>query len=125
MNTDSKYTEIQILDGNNDYQSFLEPKIIKTSLHETDNNWEFLLRDYNHDGNLDLYCINKNGKNNSTELTILSGKSKFKDSIFEEVSINRHKTDDTFQFCAGVYGGYECIFEIKKNEILGIHISVI
>ena len=65
-NTTSKYIEIQILDGNNNYQSFVEPQIIRTCLHETDNNWEFLLRDYNKDGNLDLYCINKNGKNNST-----------------------------------------------------------
>ena len=123
-NTDSKYTEIQILDGNNDYQSFLEPKIITTSLHETDNNWEFLLRDYNHDGNLDLYCINKNGENNSTEVIILSGKSKFKECILK-VNLCLYYCDDNFQFCAGVYGGYECIFGLKKNEILEIYIFTI
>ena len=123
-NTDSKYTEIQILNGSYDYQSFLEPKVIKTSLHETDNNWEFLLRDYNHDGNLDLYCINKNGENNSTEVIILSGKSKFKECILK-VNLCLYYCDDNFQFCAGVYGGYECIFGLKKNEILEIHICTI
>ena len=123
-NTTSKYTEIQILDGNNNYQSFLEPKIIKTSLPETDNNWEFLLRDYNKDGKLDLYCINKNGKNNSTEVNILSGASNFQEFLFKD-NLILNKTDDNYQFCAGVYGGYECLFEIKKNEILEIQISVI
>ena len=58
--TYSKYTEIYILNGDN-YQSFSSNII--TSLHETDNNWEFLLRDYNNDGKLDLYCINKNSEN--------------------------------------------------------------
>ena len=59
-NTYSKYTKIYILNGDN-YQSF-SSKII-TNLYKTDNNWEFLLRDYNNDGKLDLYCINKNGEN--------------------------------------------------------------
>ena len=58
-NTYSKYTKIYILNGDN-YQSF-SSKII-TNLYKTDNNWEFLLRDYNNDGKLDLYCINKNVK---------------------------------------------------------------
>ncbi len=123
-NTKSKYIEIQILDGNNNYQSFLEPKIIKTSLPETKDNIEFLLRDYNKDGNLDLYCINKNGENNSTEVNILSGASNFKEFLFKD-NLILNKTDDNYQFCAGIYGGYECLFEIKKNEILEIHISVI
>ena len=118
-NTQSKKTEIEILVGNNNYQSFLEPKIIRTSLHEIDNNWEFLLRDYNHDGNLDLYCINKNGENNSTEVKILNGDSYFQEFILD-IKLDLYSIDN-FQFCAGVYNGYECIFGIKKNEILEIH----
>ena len=59
-NTYSKYTEIYILNGDDNYQS--SSKII-TSLHETVINWAFLLRDYNNDGKLDLYCIIKNGEN--------------------------------------------------------------
>ena len=43
-NTQSKKTEIYILNGNDNYKSFSSNII--TTLHETDNNWEFLLRDY-------------------------------------------------------------------------------
>ena len=117
-NTQSKKTEIEILVGDGCYQSFLPPKII-TALHETDNNWEFLLRDYNKDGNLDLYCINKNGENNSTEVKILSGVSGFQEFILD-IKLDLYSIDN-FQFCAGAYNGYECIFGIKKNEILEIY----
>ena len=122
-NTISKYIEIQILDGNNNYQSFLGQEIIKTSLPETKNNMEFLLRDYNKDDKLDLYCINKNGENNSTKINILSGASNFQTFIIKEINLD--KTDDNYEFCAGIYGGYECLFEMKKNIMLEIHISVI
>ena len=41
---DPSTNQIYILNGDDNYKSF-SSKII-TSLHETDNNWEFLLRDY-------------------------------------------------------------------------------
>ena len=116
-NTESKKIEINILFGNDNYKSF-SSKII-TSLHETDNNWEFLLRDYNHDGKPDLYCINKNGENNSTEVKILNGDSYFQEFILD-IKLDFYSIDN-FQFCAGAYNGYECIFGIKKNEILEIY----
>ena len=56
-NSDSKNIEIDILNGNDDYKSFSSKIII--GLHETDNNFEFLFRDYNHDGKHVLYCIDK------------------------------------------------------------------
>ena len=51
---------IKILNCDDAYNSFVDEKII-TCLPENDNNWDFLLRDYNHDGKFDLYCINKKG----------------------------------------------------------------
>ena len=120
-NTYSKKIEIDILNGNDNYQSF-SSKII-TNLNETDNNWEFLLRDYNKDGKFDLYCINKNGENNSTEVKILSGVSGFQDIILD-IKLDLYSIDN-FQFCAGVYNGHECVFGMKKNEILEIYSFVI
>ncbi len=68
--------------------------------------------------------MNKKGKNNSTEIYILSGKSKFKEFIIN-MNIDLYNIDDNYQFCRGVYGEYECIFEIKKYEMLEILIFVI
>ncbi len=113
-NTKSKYIEIQILDGNNNYQSFLEPKIIKTSLPETKDNIEFLLRDYNKDGNLDLYCINKKSKNNSIEIYILSGTSFFQEYKLK-INSDLYYCFDNYQFCSDVYGGSECVFWNEKK----------
>ena len=120
-NTESKKIEINILFGNDNYKSFSSNII--TTLPETDNNWEFLLRDYNHDGKLDLYCINKNCENNSTEVKILSGDSCFQEFILD-IKLDLYSIDN-FEFCAGVYNGYECVFGIKKNEILEIHAFII
>jgi hypothetical protein len=120
--TKSKKMKIKILNCS-DYKSFIGEKII-TCLPECDNNWEFLLRDYNHDGKLDLYCINKKGQNNSVEINILSGDSNFKTPLLKK-NIDLGNIDDNYQFCAGSYGGYECIFQMKKNEMLEILIFVI
>lgn len=54
------------------------PYPIKTILHPTINNFEFLLGDYNNDGYVDLYCIKKRFTgSNSLEVHILSGKSNY------------------------------------------------
>ena len=138
-NTESKTTEIHILDGNNNYQTFLLRT--NTVLQETDDNWDFVVDNYNkseladvyciHKKNTqskkteiailvgDLYCINKNGENNSTEVKILNGDSYFQEFILD-IKLDFYSIDN-FQFCAGAYNGYECIFGIKKNEILEIY----
>ena len=54
------------------------PYPIKTILHPTTNNFEFLMGDYNNDGYADLYCIKKKATgSNSIEVHILSGKSNY------------------------------------------------
>ena len=73
---------------------------------------EFLLRDYNRDVKPDLYCINKKGENNFTEVKILNGVSNFKEFILD-IKSDLYSIDN-FEFCAGVYKDYECIFGIKK-----------
>ena len=93
-------------------------EIIKTPLKETDENWEFLLGDYNNNGILDLYCIKKkNTRNNSTEVHILDGKNDFKTFLLHTTT-RLHETDDDFQFLLGDYNqnGKLDLYCIKKND---------
>ena len=79
--TGSRSTEVHILSGKNNFQSWLLQT--GTILHETGNNWVFLLGDYNHDGHLDLYAINKNQTwSRSTEVHILIKKIIFNHGCF-------------------------------------------
>ena len=48
-----------------------------------------------------------------TEVNIFTRDSSFQEFIFKE-NVNLDKTDDNYEFCSGVYGGYECLFEMKK-----------
>ena len=51
-------------------------------VHETDDNWDFFLGDYNNNGQLDLYAIGKKCTGSkSTEVHILSGSNNFRENI--------------------------------------------
>ncbi|KNG80954.1 hypothetical protein ANOM_011566, partial [Aspergillus nomiae NRRL 13137] len=72
-----------------------------TSLHETDNTFDFAVGDWNQDGKPDLFAIKKsNTGSNSTEVHILSGASNFQNFIFQKGTA-LHQTDDTFDFALG------------------------
>ncbi len=80
--TGSNSTEVHILNGNDNFQSFLLN--IGTKLEETDENWEFLLGDYNKNGILDLYCFKKcNTGTKSTEVHILNGNDNFQSFLYK------------------------------------------
>ena len=95
-NTGSNSTEIHILSGKDDFNSFLLQT--GTSLHETDNTWKFGLGDFSGDGYLDLYCIKKsNTSSGLTEVHILGGKSNYKSFIFQgETAL--HETGENWDF---------------------------
>ena len=96
-------TEVHILNGANNYQNYLLQ--ISTALHETNDNWQFCLGDYNKDGCLDLYCIAKRGTgSHSTEVHILSGRDNFQ-SFLLNTGTKLHETDENWKFCLGDYNG--------------------
>ena len=75
-----EFIEVHILDGSNNFKSFLLQTQTKLRVEEADS--DFCLGDFNHDGYLDLFYIKKNKTgSNSTEVHILSGKSNFQDFI--------------------------------------------
>ena len=95
-NNGSHTTEVHILKGSDNYQSFLFQT--GTILHETDDDWEFGISNYLGNGKKDLYCINKNNeKENCTEVHILKGNGNYQ-SWAMQTKTNLHATDEFFSF---------------------------
>ena len=88
---------------------------LNTALHQTDENWEFLLGDYNKNGILDLYCINKKNTESNSEVYILDGSTNFKTFLLQTTTA-LHETGENFQFLLGDYNknGTLDLYCIKK-----------
>ncbi len=115
-NTGSNSTEVHILDGSTNFKTFLLQT--KTPLHETEDNFHFLLGDYNKSGTLDLYCIKKcNTETNSTEIHILNGNDNFQ-SFLLNTGTSFHETGDNWEFLLGDYNnnGTLDLYCIKKSN---------
>ncbi len=95
--TSSGQTEIRILDGATNFQTFL--LVAVTGLFQTDlSRINFEIGDYNGDGRPDVWCIVKNGTaTNSTEIHILSGATNFSTFILDTGTV-LEQTDNTWQF---------------------------
>ena len=79
------------------------PYPIKTILHPTGDNFEFLMGDYNHDGYLDLYCIKKrNTGSKYVEVHILSGKSNYQAWLLQ-TKTPHPEVDEKTTFLLGDY----------------------
>jgi len=59
-----EYVEVHILDGSNNFKSFILQTQTPIKVEEAD--MDFALGDYNHDGNLDLFYIKKNNNESKT-----------------------------------------------------------
>lgn len=76
--TGSNKTELHILDGNNNFKSFLEQTPIK--MDETNDDFKFLVGDYNRENS--IFCIAKrNTGSQSTGIHILDRDKKYNDFI--------------------------------------------
>ena len=95
-NNGSKKTEIHILSGGSNFQTWLLHT--PTILHETDDNWEFGVSNYSGRGNKDLYCIfKKNDQKSCTDVHVLNGSTNYQ-SWDMQTSTKLHQTDENFDF---------------------------
>jgi hypothetical protein len=90
-----------------------------TGLHETGDDFKFLMADWNKDGKPDLLAVKKNGTgSNSTELHILSGATNFQKFILQ-TGTGLHETSTAqFDFALTDWNndGYLDLVAIKKNN---------
>lgn len=69
--------EVHVLDGSTGYQTFLAQHATAADGPGNSTEFDYGLGDYDGDGILDLYTINKNGLSGKTEVHVLSGASGF------------------------------------------------
>lgn len=82
FNTGSGKTELHVMNGAGNFQSFVFQGA--TALHETGNEAEFAVADFNRDGLFDLAYIAKfNTGSNTTELHVLNGATQYKTFLLQ------------------------------------------
>ena len=92
--TGSNSTAIHIINGANPHQ-FIQQSA--TGLNATNENWDFSLADYNRDGNLDVYAINRQDTgSNSTAVHVLNGNNL--NQFLLQTGTVLHKTDANWAF---------------------------
>jgi Tfp pilus assembly protein FimT len=92
----SAQTDVHVLNGADNFKSFLLHAA--TALHPTgsDLTWIFLVGDYNADGRKDLYAINKNA-NGKTDVHVLNGADNFRTFLLHSVSGSANAGTDNSQ----------------------------
>ena len=114
--TDTKSTEVHVLDGKNRFQSFLLQT--GTALENSFGVFSFLVGDYNRDGHPDLYGIKRrNTDSNRTELHILDGKTGFRKFLLH-IPLPMENAHDIFSFCLGDYNGdgFDDLYVLKMKN---------
>ena len=107
-------TEVHILDGKTNYQTFSLQA--ETALHQTGDNFEFQVGDYNGDGLMDIVAIKKSDTpNGMTEVHILDGASNFKTfSLNTETAL--HQTPSGWNFLMDDYNSNSPMGIISLKE---------
>jgi hypothetical protein len=108
-------TEVHILSGAGNFQRFILQT--GTALHETYDNFDFTVADWNRDGVPDLIAIKKYSTGTrSTEVHILSGAANFQRFILQ-TGTALHETYDNFDFGAADWNrdGVTDLIAIKKR----------
>ena len=97
QNNKTNHTEVHILNGSDNYQSFLLQ--CETILGETNDDWDFGVSNYISGRNKDIYCIKKRIENEKkcTEVHILNGSNNYQ-SFAQQTGTKLHETDEKFDF---------------------------
>ena len=114
-------TEVHVLKGP-EYTSFLQQT--GTALGDTgsDNRWKFLVGDYDRDGAIDVYAINKNGTNGKLDVHVLDGSTGFQTALAQHATGAAAPGNSTeIDFALGDYDGDGSLdlYMINKNGLSG------
>ena len=123
--TGTNSTEVHILSGKSNFQSFLLHT--GTKLHETQDNCKFCVGDYSGKGNKDLFYISKNNNGSkSTEVHILDGNNKYQSFLLKTRTI-LHETDDNWEFGISNYTGkgIKDLYCISKENEKGTEVHIL
>jgi peptidyl-Asp metalloendopeptidase len=110
-------TEVHVLDGAAGFTRFLTHRA--SVLHQTgsDHRWTFRLGDYNRDGILDVYGIQRMGNSGMTELHVLNGADHFSSFLTNRTTaLPATGNDYAWKFEVGDFNrdGFQDLYAISK-----------
>lgn len=119
-------TEVHILDGANNFQSYLLSTTTELDHTSDRTRYDFEIGDYNKDNVPDLYMIDKQGASKKTEVHVLNGKDNFQ-SFLLHAATNLHETNGSWDFKLGNYDNDENLdlLAINKKGKNGTEIHVL
>jgi len=127
-NGSSGRTEVHVMNGASGYGNYLINIATALPRSGSDSAWMFRLGDFNRDGTLDLYVIQRSGGSGRTEIHVLNGASNFQ-SYLINVATALHSTGsaDDWNFELGDFNkdGILDIFAIKKNGATSTEVHVL
>jgi hypothetical protein len=120
-------TEVHVLNGADNFQTFLLH--VGTVLGSTSSGlaWKFELGDYNKDGALDLFVIKRNGAS-TTEVHILNGANRFQSFLLHTATaLGRTGARDDWSFNVGDYDedGIPDLYAIKKQGAASTELHIL
>lgn len=124
----SNTTEVHVLNGANNFNTFLAH--IASALHATGSgeNWAFEIGDWNQDNRPDIFVIAKNGGSNTTEIHVLDGASNYQSySLHRATALGQTGSNSLWNFKIGDYNqdGVLDVYAIARQGLSGtteIHI---
>ena len=115
-------TEVYVLNGVGGYTSVLLQKATALAATGIDQRWIFRVGDYNRDGKLDLYAIDRKGASGKTEIHVLNGADNFATFLAHRTSaLPATGADYTWRFELGDYNrdGILDVYGISKMAASG------
>ena len=97
-------TEVHVLNGANSFQSFLVNSTTPLARTGTGYEWNFELADYNGDGTLDLYAINRAGASGRVEVHVMNGATTFQSFLLNAATpLAQVPATNAYEFELGDY----------------------
>lgn len=120
MDTGSGKTAVRVYDGAPGTDRYLVEVATVLPMTGSDNGWAFGLGDFNRDGKLDVYAIDRNDAgSNSTAVHVLNGADGFQSYLLQHKTVlGKTGTDGVWVFKVGDYNGDKTpdIYAFYRND---------